>query len=201
MAISTEQIKELRAATSAGVMDCRNALVKADGDFDKAVDYLREKGLAKAAQRADREASEGILELYSHGNGRVGVMVEVNTETDFVARSEAFRNFAHEIALQIAAMAPLYVRPEDIPEEVLEHKRESDHKRAQEEGKPEHIVDRIVEGRMEKFLDEVCLMRQVYIRNEDLTIENLLHENVAALGENVVIRRFVRWEVDENTAQ
>ena len=134
MAITTEQIKELREATAAGILDCRKALESADGDFDKAVDYLREKGLAKAAKRSDREASEGVLELYSHGNGRVGVMVEVNCETDFVARSEAFRKFAHEVALQIAAAAPVSIRKEDVPAEVLEHEREIARVRALEEG-------------------------------------------------------------------
>src|SRR5512147_202227 len=150
MAITTEQIKELREATGAGVLDCRKALEQADGDFDKAVDFLREKGLATAAKRSDRDASEGVVELYSHGKGRVGVMVEVNCETDFVARSAPFRTFAHEVALQIAASAPRYLRPEDIPEEVLEHEREIARNRAREEGKPDTILPKIVEGRIEK---------------------------------------------------
>lgn len=197
MAITTEQIKELREATGAGILDCRKALESAEGDFHKAVDYLREKGLAKAAKRSDREASEGILELYSHGNGRVGVMVEVNCETDFVARSEAFRKLAHEVALQIAAAAPHYVKVEDVPLEVLEHEREIARARARDEGKPEPVIERIVSGRIEKFYDEVCLLRQPYIRDEQSTIENLLHQNIAAIGENIVIRRFVRWEVGE----
>ncbi len=200
MGISTEQIKELREATGAGILDCRKALEHAGGDFEKAVDYLREKGLAKAAKRSDREASEGFLELYSHGGGRVGVMVEVNCETDFVARSEAFRAFAHEVALQIAAAAPNYVRAEDIPEEVLDRERQIARGRAVEEGKPEAVIERIVTGRIEKFIDEVCLLRQAYIRDENQTIENLLHQNVAAIGENIIIRRFVRWEVGEGLA-
>jgi len=200
MAITAEQVKDLRAETGAGVMDCRKALEKAGGDFNKAVELLREKGLAKAAERADREASEGILELYSHGNGRVGVMVEVNSETDFVARSAAFRAFAHEVALQIAAAAPQYIHPDDIPAEVLENERAKARGRALEEGKAEAVVDRIVEGRLEKFKDEACLVRQLYIRDESLTIEKLLHQNIAAIGENIVIRRFVRWEVGESTA-
>ena len=166
MAVTTEQIKEIRAATGAGFMDCRNALEQADGDFDKAVDILREKGLAKAAKRAGREASEGVIELYSHGDGRVGVMLEINSETDFVARSEAFREFAHELALQIAAMSPLYVSEEDIPADVLEHEAEIARKQALEEGKPENIVDRIAEGRLMKFKDETCLLRQPYIRDD-----------------------------------
>ncbi len=199
MAITTEQIKELREATGAGILDCRKALEQAGGDFDKAVDYLREKGLATAAKRSDREASEGVVELYSHGGGRVGVMVEVNCETDFVARSEAFRSFAHEVALQIAAAAPLYVKEDDIPAAVLEHEREIARSRAREEGKPEKIWDRIIEGRIEKFKDEVVLMRQSYIRDENITIEQLLMQNVASIGENIIIRRFARWELGEST--
>jgi elongation factor Ts len=200
MAITIEQIKELREATGAGILDCRKALEQADGDFDKAVDHLREKGLATAAKRADRDANQGVVELYSHGNGRVGVMVEVNCETDFVARSEAFRTFAHEVALQIAASAPLYIRAEQIPESVLEHEREIARVRAREEGKKESMLDKIVEGRVEKFKDEVVLLRQVYIRDESITIEKLLMQNVAAIGENVIIRRFARWELGESTS-
>jgi len=199
MAITTEQIKELREATGVGILECRKALEQAGGDFKKAVDLLREKGLATAAKRADRQASEGILELYSHGGGRVGVMVEVNCETDFVARSEPFRNFAHEIALQIAAAAPRYIRESEIPEEELEHERQIARARALEEGKPEAVVDKIVAGRLEKFKDEVCLLRQPYIRDENLTIEQLLLQNIASMGENIVIRRFVRWERGEST--
>ncbi len=197
MEITTEMIKELRAATNAGVLDCRKALTEANGDFQKAVDWLREKGMATAAKRSDRTASNGIVELYSHGGGRVGVMVEVNCETDFVARSEAFRSFAHEVALQIAAQAPQYVSETDIPESVLAHEAEIAKKRAMEEGKPEAVAARIVEGRLNKFKDEVCLLRQAYIRDEDTTIEKLLHQTVASTGENIIIRRFARWELGE----
>ncbi|MBN2550929.1 MAG: translation elongation factor Ts [Anaerolineales bacterium] len=197
MAITTQQIKELREMTGAGILDCRKALEQANGDYDKAVDFLREKGLATAAKRSDRQASEGVVELYSHGNGRVGVMVEVNCETDFVARSESFRTFAHELALQIAAGAPLYLRPEDIPADVIEHEREIARARAREEGKPEAVVDRIVDGRLEKFKDDVCLLRQAYIRDEEITVEKLLLQHVASIGENIVIRRFMRWELGE----
>jgi elongation factor Ts len=198
MKITAEMIKELRAATGAGILDCRKALEAAEGDFEKAVDRLREKGLAKAAKRAGREASEGVVELYSHGGGRVGVMVEVNCETDFVARSEAFRKLAHEIALQIAAAAPLYVKEEDIPEEALEREREVARKRAIEEGKPEKIIDRIVDGRLKKYKEEVCLMNQAYIRDESITVEQLIMQNVAAIGENILVRRFQRWELGEH---
>lgn len=197
MEITTDMIKELRAATGAGVLDCRKALTEANGDFQKAVEYLREKGLATAAKRADRRASEGVIELYSHGGGRVGVMVEINCETDFVARSEAFRTLAHEIALQIAAAAPRYIKDEDIPAEVLEQEAEIARKRALEEGKPEAVVERIVQGRLEKFKEEIVLLRQPYIRDENLTIQQLLMQNIAAIGENIVIRRFQRWELGE----
>ncbi|NUM46793.1 MAG: translation elongation factor Ts [Anaerolineales bacterium] len=199
MAITTEQIKELREATGVGILDCRKALEHAEGDFDKAVDYLRQKGLAKAAKRADRDASEGVIELYTHGGGRVGVMVELNCETDFVARSEAFRNLAHEIALQIAASSPLYVREEEIPQHELDREADVARARAKEEGKPENILPRIVEGRLSKFKDEVVLLRQAYIRNEELTIEKLLHQSVGSIGENLIIRRFARWELGEGT--
>ena len=178
MAITTEQIKELREATGVGILDCRKALEQADGDFDKAVDYLRQKGLAKAAKRADRDASEGVIELYSHGAGRVAVIVELNCETDFVGRSEAFRTLAHEVALQIAAASPLYVREEEIPAHELEREADVARARAKEEGKPEAILPKIVEGRLSKFKDEVVLLRQAYIRDEALTIEKLLHQAV-----------------------
>jgi elongation factor Ts len=200
MKISASQIKELRDSTGVGFLDCRKALEEANGDFQKAVDLLRERGLAKAAKRAGREASEGVLELYDHGNGRVGVMVEVNCETDFVARSEAFRTFAHEVALQVAASSPQWIKVEDIPEDVLEREKEIARNQALEEGKPEKILDRIVDGRIKKFKQEFTLMQQPYIRNEDLTIEMFLHQTVASLGENIVIRRFVRWEVGEKEA-
>ena len=197
MEITTEMIKELRAATNAGVLDCRKALTEADGDFQKAVDFLREKGLATAAKRADRVASNGVVELYAHGGGRVGVMVEVNCETDFVARSDGFRKFAHELALQIAAAAPRYIKAEEIPADVLAHEIEIGKARAREEGKPENMLERIAEGRVEKFKDEVCLLRQVYIRDEQTKVEKLLLDQIASLGENIVVRRFVRWELGE----
>jgi len=197
MAITTEQIKELREATGAGILDCRKALEQTGGDIKKAIEILREKGLATAAKRADRVTSEGMLELYSHGEGRVGVMVEVNCETDFVARSKAFRQFAHEIALQIAAGAPRFILDEDIPAEVLEAERQKALKMAKDEGKPANVVDRIVEGRLQKFKDETVLMRQNYIRDDEMTVEKLLMQNIAFIGEKIVIRRFTRWELGE----
>ena len=198
MAITTQQIKDLREETGAGVMDCRDALQQANGDFGEALGFLRQKGIATAAKRVDREVSDGVVELYSHGDGRVGVMVEVNCETDFVARSKAFRKFAHEMALQIAASAPRYVSPEDIPQEVIEDKRKDARERAIEDGKPEKVIDRIVEGRLKKFLDEVCLMRQPYVRDNDMTVEELRLQNIGSIGENIIVRRFERWEVGED---
>lgn len=198
MEITTEMIKELRSATGAGILDCRKALTEAKGDFEKAVDYLREKGVATAAKRADRDASQGMVELYSHGDGRVGVMVEVNCETDFVARSDAFRTLAHEIALQIAASAPQFVAEDDIPEEVLERESDIARARAKEEGKPDKVMDKIVTGRLEKFKDQVVLMRQAYIRDEDLTIEKLVQQTIGKTGENIIVRRFQRWELGES---
>ena len=199
MAISIEQIKQLREETGAGVLDCRKALETYEGDIEKAIEYLREKGLAKVAKRADREVREGMLELYSHGNGRVGVIVEVNCETDFVARSASFRKFAHEVALQIAAGAPKYIRVEDIPTEVLDEERQKARTLALAEGKPEKVVERILEGKLEKYYNDNCLLRQTYVRDDSITLEDLRNQHVAALGENIVIRRFVRWEVGEET--
>lgn len=201
MGITIEQIKELREATGVGIMDCREALENSGGDFDKAVDFLREKGLAKAAKRANRDASDGVIELYSHGDGRVGVMVEVNCETDFVSRNEEFRSFAHELSLQIAAASPLFVSEDDITEEALERERTVARNRAVEEGKPENIIDKIVAGRIEKYKDEVVLLRQAYIRDDSQTIQDMLNVLVASMGENIVIRRFERWELGEHSQE
>ena len=201
MEITTEMIKELREATGAGILDCRKALTDADGDFNKAVDFLREKGMATAAKRSDRTASQGVIELYSHGDGRVGVIVELNCETDFVARSEDFRKLAHELALQIAAAAPQYVKEDEIPEDVLEHEAEIARARAKEEGKPEAVMEKIVAGRLEKFKDEAVLLRQAYIRDEDLKVEQLVLQSVGSTGENIVVRRFQRWELGEGIGE
>jgi len=198
MEITTEMIRELRATTGVGILECRKALQESDGDYKKAVDYLRQKGMAKAAKRADRDASDGVVELYSHGDGRVGVMLELNCETDFVARGEAFRKLAHELALQIAAASPLYIKEDDIPEDILAHEAEIARKRSIEEGKPENIIDRIVEGRLKKYKEEVCLLNQKYIRDDSMTVNDLLMENVGSMGENLVVRRFERWELGEH---
>jgi elongation factor Ts len=201
MAVSTEMIKQLRESTGAGMLDCKKALEQANGDVNKAFDWLREKGLAAASKRADRKAAEGVVELYSHGNGRVGVMVEVNCETDFVARSEEFRKFAHELALQIAASAPVYIRDEDIPAEVLAHESHIAEVKAREEGKPEAILPRIIEGTLNKFKDEVVLLRQVYIRDDSLTIQKLYDNMIVSTKEKVVIRRFARWALGEASGE
>jgi len=197
MEITAQQVKELREATGAGVLDCRKALQSHDGDLDKAAAYLREKGLAAASKKEGREAKEGIVELYSHGGGRVGVMVEVNCETDFVARTEKFKAFAHDLALHIAASAPKYVDVTDIPAGVIEEKRTADRAQALAEGKPERVVDKIVDGRMEKFYQEACLVRQPFVKNEDLTVADLIKQTIAAIGENIIVRRFARWELGE----
>jgi elongation factor Ts len=197
MTISATQIKELREATGAGILDCRDALTASEGDFEKALEYLREKGLAKAAKRGDREASEGVVELYNHGNGRVGVMLELNCETDFVGNSEGFRTLAHELALQVAASSPLFVSEEDIPQEALDAEVKEVTDKAIEDGKPESILPKIVEGRLKKYKDEVCLLNQQYIRDDGITIQDMINQNVAVMGEQIIIRRFSRWEIGE----
>jgi elongation factor Ts len=179
------------------VLECRKALQAAGGDFNKAVALLREKGLAAAAKKAGREAKDGIIELYSHGGGRVGVMVEVNCETDFVARTDQFRKFAHDLALHIAASSPLYLDVADVPAEVLENERSIARNRALQEGKPEKILDKIVEGRVEKFYQEACLLRQPFVKDESVTIADLLKTTISAIGENIIIRRFARWQLGE----
>ena len=197
MSIGAAQIKELRVETGAGILDCKKALEKTGGNFEAAAKILKEKGFVEAQKRADHETHNGILELYNHGEGRVGVMVEVNCETDFVARTNEFRNFAHELALQIAANGPRYVQIEDIPEDVVAGKMEEYKEDAIREGKPEQVVERIVEGRMNKFYEENCLLLQTYIRDDSMTVESLWKETISTIGENITIRRFVRWEMGE----
>jgi elongation factor Ts len=197
MEITAQQVKELREITGAGVLDCRKALQAHDGDFDKAAAYLREKGLAAAAKKADREAREGIIELYSHGGGRVGVMVEVNCETDFVARTERFRTFAHDLALHIAANNPRWVDVADIPADVVEGEKTAARGRALKEGKPDKVIDRIVEGRLDKFYQENVLLRQPFVKDDAVIVGDLLKQTIAAIGENVIVRRFARWALGE----
>jgi elongation factor Ts len=193
--ITTEMIKELRDATGCGILDCRTALRESDGDFEKASDFLREKGLAKAAKRAERVASEGVIEVYTHGEGRLAVMVELNCETDFVGRSPEFLNLAHELALQIAAANPLYLTEEDIPESALEREKKVAAARAMEEGKPEKIVPKIVEGYLKKYKEETVLLNQAYVRDGSKTVQDLINEQVVKMGEKILVRRFVRWEL------
>jgi elongation factor Ts len=190
-------VKELREATGAGVLDCRKALEATGGDFEAAVAYLREKGLAEAAKKVDRTAREGIIEAYVHHGNRVGVILELNCETDFVARTEEFRNLAHELALHIAFANPRYLSRDRVPQEVIEEERRIYRTQALEEGKPESVVDRIVQGKLEKFFQSVCLLEQPFIKDEDRTVEQILKEHTALLGENIVVRRFVRYELGE----
>lgn len=199
MAISIDMIKELRESTGAGILECRKALENANGDMKAALDFLREKGLATAKKRSARVASEGVVEVYSHGGGRVGVLVELNCETDFVGRSEAFRTLAHEIALQVAATSPLYISEEDIPADVLEHEEKIATAKAWEEGKKEAIIPKIVEGSIKKYKDEFVLLNQTYVRDESVTIQDLINQNIASMGENVIVRRFARFGLGETT--
>ena len=197
MEITAQQVKELREATGAGVLDCRKALQAHEGDLEKAAAFLREKGLAAAAKKEGREAKEGMLELYSHGGGRVGVMVEVNCETDFVARTEQFKTFAHDLALHIAASAPKYVDVSSIPAAEVEAMRTAARNQALQEGKPERVLDRIVDGKLDKYYQENCLLRQPFIKNDEVTVADLLKQTIAAIGENIIVRRFARWELGE----
>ncbi len=201
MAITTEMIKTLRESTGAGILDCRKALENSNGDMNAALDFLREKGLATATKRSARQASEGVVELYSHGNGRVGVMVELNSESDFVGRSEVFRTLAHEIALQIAATSPEFVAEADIPASVIERETKIATAKAKEDGKPDAILPKIIEGAIKKFKDEFVLMNQKYIRDESITVQELINQKIAALGENIIVRRFARWALGETTSE
>ncbi|MBC7223311.1 MAG: translation elongation factor Ts [Anaerolineae bacterium] len=195
--ITAAMVKELREKTGAGVLDCKNALAEAGGDIERAVEILREKGLADAAKRMGREANEGIIGSYVHAGSRVAALVELNCETDFVARTEEFQALAHDLAMQVVAARPLYLTPEDIPEEVLEREREIYRAQVADSGKPEHVIERIVQGKLEKFLDEVCLMRQPFIKDDSMTVEELIRQAIARLGENIVVRRFARLAVGE----
>ena len=199
MQITIDMIKELREKSGCGIMDCRSALEKSNGDMEQAMMELREKGLKTAEKRADRVASEGRLEVYIHSDGRLVVMVELNCETDFVAKTASFQELAHEIALQIAAAQPTYISEADIPAEVIEAETKAVAERVRAEGKPEAIIPKIVEGYMKKYMDENVLLNQKYIRDENKTIADLVNDKVAALGERIVIRRFIRYELGETT--
>lgn len=197
MEISVELVKDLRQRTGAGIVDCKKALQESKGNIETAIDYLRKKGLATAAKKAGRIASDGLISSYIHAGGKMGVLVEVNCETDFVAKTEEFQNFVKNIAMHIAAANPQYIRREEIPEEVLKKEREIYRTQALEAGKPEKIVDKIVEGKMERFYSEVCLLEQTYIKDSDLTVKELLETMIAKVGENIAIRRFVRFQLGE----
>jgi len=193
--ISAQKVKELREATGAGMMDCKKALTECGGDFARATVWLREKGLAKAAKRVGRETKEGVVEAYVHLAGRIGVLVEVNCETDFVARNDLFRGFVHDVALQVAAMKPNWIAPEDVPESVLETEREIIRRQALGEGKPAAVVDRIVAGRLEKFYEERCLLRQPFIKDNQKRVGDILDDLRSRIGEHLAVRRFARFEV------
>jgi len=197
MQIDAKAVKALREKTGAGMMDCKKALQETEGDKEKAVDILREKGLAAAARRADRTANQGIVDSYIHLGGKIGVLVEVNCETDFVARNDEFRDFVKNICLQVTAANPAYLSKEDVPKDIIDKEAQIIKAQALNEGKPEKVIEKIIEGRLNKFYRENCLLEQVYIRDEDRTISELLTELVAKIGENIVIRRFSRFEVGE----
>lgn len=197
MAITASMVKELRERTGAGMLECKKALEEAGGDMERAVQILRERGMAAAQKKAGRIAAEGLVESYIHAGGRIGVLVEVNCETDFVAKNDDFRAFVREVAMQIAANAPRYVSKEDVPEDVVAREKEIYRQQALNEGKPEAVVEKIVEGRMKNFYKEACLLEQPYIRDESKTVGELLNELVAKIGEKIVVRRFVRFELGE----
>ena len=196
--VTAKQVKELRERTGAGMMDCKKALTETGGDMEKAIIYLREKGLAEAAKRSGRVASEGVITSYIHPGNRVGVLLEINCETDFVAKTDDFRNLAHDLTLQIAASRPEYVSREDVPEEVIAREKEILRTQAINEGKPEKVVEKMVEGRLEKFFKEACLLDQPFIKNPDVSVQNVLREVIARVGENIVVRRFCRYELGES---
>lgn len=197
MEIKAELVKELREKSSAGMMDCKKALVESNGDIKKAEEILKEKGLAKASKKAYRATKEGIIDSYIHIGSKIGVMLEVNCETDFVARNEMFKNFVHDIALHITAAAPLYVSKEDVPQEVLDKEKELYRKQALNEGKPEKIIDKIAEGKLKKYYEENCLLEQPFVKDNDVKIGDLLKQNIAKIGENIVIKRFERYILGE----
>ena len=199
--ISAQQVKELRESTGAGMMDCKKALVETNGDMSKAVDYLREKGLAAAAKKSGRVAAEGLVESYIHGAGKIGVMIEVNCETDFVAKTPEFHSFVRDLAMQIAAANPQYLNREEVPAAVVEHEREILRAQALNEGKPEKIVDKMVEGRVDKYYKENCLMEQTFIKDPEKSVTEIVNAQIAKIGENIVVRRFVRYQMGEGLEQ
>lgn len=199
--ITAEMVKQLRERTGAGMMDCKKALTEKNGDVEKAIEFLREKGLAAAAKKSGRIAAEGLVESYIHGNGRIGVLVEVNIETDFAAKNEEFKTLVKDIAMQIAAAKPEYVSREEVPTEILDKEKEILRAQALNEGKPEKIIEKMVEGRVEKYYKEICLLEQPWVKDPDKTIKQLVTEKIATIGENINVRRFVRFERGEGIAK
>ncbi|MDQ0416869.1 elongation factor Ts [Croceifilum oryzae] len=197
MAITAAMVKELREKTGAGMMDCKKALNETEGNMEKAMEYLREKGIANADKKAGRIAAEGVVESYIHGGGRIGVLVEINCETDFVAKTDEFKGFVKDVAMQIAAMNPQYIRRDEVPGDEVEKERQILRQQALQEGKPEAIVDKMVEGRLTKHFKDICLMDQVFVKDGEKTIEQMVKEQIARIGENISIRRFVRYELGE----
>nr|WP_320010054.1 translation elongation factor Ts [uncultured Desulfobulbus sp.] len=195
MTITSQMVKELRDKTNAGMMDCKKALTETDGDMEKAVDLLRQKGLAVAAKRADRETKEGVIECYIHAGGKLGVMVEVGCETDFVAKTDDFKAFAKDVAMHIAAVCPVAVSREDVPAELVAREKDIYVKQALDSGKPENIVEKIVSGKIEKYISEICLLEQKFVKNPDLSVQDLLNELVAKMGENISIKQFARFQL------
>lgn len=193
--ITTKQIAELRAKTGIGMMDCKKALEEANGNEEKAMEILRKKGISKAAKRADREAKEGIIEAYIHGNGKIGVLVEVLAETDFVAKNDEFKEFAHDVALHIAAMAPKYLNKEEVPADIVKKERDFLLEEVKASGKPADIAEKMVEGRLGKFYEEICLLDQAFVKDQTKTILDLLNEKIAKIGEKIEIKRFCRFEI------
>lgn len=201
MNISAAQVNELRKVTGAGLMDCKKALAETGGDLEKAVDFLRKKGLAAAAKKAGRAATEGLVGSYIHAGGKIGVLVEVNCETDFVAKNENFQNFVKDIAMHIAAASPQYVRREEVPVEVVEREKEIYRSKARETGKPENIIEKIIEGQVNKFYADICLLEQPYVKDPDKTVQMYLNETIASIGENMSVRRFARFTLGEGLAK
>ena len=195
MTITAEMVKELREKTGAGVMDCKKALAESEGDLERAIDYLRQKGLSDAAKRTGRTASEGVIASYIHPGGRLGVLVEINCESDFVARTEEFQSFVKDLAMHVAAANPLYLRREDVPEDVIAHEKRIYAAQAQEERKPERIIERIVQGKLEKFFQNGCLLEQPFVKDPDISVNQLVSSKIAKLGENIVVRRFQRYQL------
>jgi elongation factor Ts len=201
MSFSATDVRDLREKTGAGMMDCKKALTEAGGDMEKAVDWLRKKGLSQAEKKASRTAADGVVSAYIHGDGKIGVLVEVNCETDFVARTEDFKNFVRDIALHIAASNPLYVKREQVDSNLIEKERSVFREQAAQSGKPANVLDKIVDGRIEKFLKEICLLDQPFVKDPDKTVEQFTKETVAKLGENVTVRRFTRMVMGEGLAK